>query len=108
RTGGVDHIGPTTERMHEDPYFVLQPASAVERIHEDPYFDLCPALFADRIHVDGNVELGDGLQVVGTIRMVNAYIGGSFRVARAEISAITERNRLQHDRAIHLDGSHIN
>lgn len=74
---------------------------------DDPYADLCPALLADRMHVEGNVELSDDLDVTGTIRMINAHIGGSLRLAGARISVTGGRSRPQHDRAIHLDGSHI-
>ncbi|SFW55046.1 oxidoreductase [Amycolatopsis australiensis] len=73
----------------------------------DPYLDPRPALVADRMRVDGNVELSDGLQALGTLRMVNARIGGSLRLAGAEISVVRGKSQPYYDRALHLDGTEI-
>ncbi|WP_033289954.1 hypothetical protein [Amycolatopsis jejuensis] len=73
----------------------------------DPYLDPRPALVADRLKVDGNLELSDGLQAFGTLRMVNARIGGSLRLAGAEITMARGRGTPYYDRALHLDGSAI-
>jgi hypothetical protein len=73
----------------------------------DPYLDPRPALVADRMRVDGNVELSDGLQALGTLRMVNARIGGSLRLAGAEISVVRGTSQPYYDRALHLDGTEI-
>ncbi|MEU4669472.1 oxidoreductase [Amycolatopsis sp. NPDC023774] len=73
----------------------------------DPYLDPRPALVADRLKVDGNLELSDGLQAFGTLRMVNARIGGSLRLAGAEITMARGRATPYYDRALHLDGSSI-
>ncbi|WP_326567238.1 oxidoreductase [Amycolatopsis rhabdoformis] len=73
----------------------------------DPYLDPRPALVADRLKVDGNLELSDGLQAFGTLRMVNARIGGSLRLAGAEIKMARGRATPYYDRALHLDGSTI-
>ncbi|MFD9894938.1 oxidoreductase [Amycolatopsis sp. NPDC059027] len=73
----------------------------------DPYLDPRPAFVADRLKVDGNLELSDGLQAVGTLRMVNARIGGSLRLAGAEIKVKRGEHAPFYDRALHLDGSTI-
>lgn len=73
----------------------------------DWYVDPHPALIADRLHVEGNVELSDGLDVDGTLRMVNARIGGSLRLAGAHIRVLPSRKPPFRDRAVHLDGSEI-
>ena len=73
----------------------------------DPYLDPRPALVADRMRVDGNVELSDGLQALGTLRMVNARIGGSLRLAGAEVSVVRGKSQPYYDRALHLDGTEI-
>jgi len=73
----------------------------------DWYVDPWPALIADRLKVDGNVELSDGLDVTGTIRMVNSRIGGSLRVADAHIRVLPSKEHPFRDRAVHLDGSEI-
>ncbi|MFF0149151.1 hypothetical protein ATK36_3532 [Amycolatopsis sulphurea] len=73
----------------------------------DPYLDPRPALVADRLKVDGNLELSDGLRAFGTLRMVNARIGGSLRLAGAEITVVRGTAAPFYDRALHLDGSNI-
>ncbi|WP_086856876.1 oxidoreductase [Amycolatopsis lexingtonensis] len=73
----------------------------------DPYLDPRPALVADRLRVDGNVELSDGLQALGTLRMVNARIGGSLRLAGAEVRVERGKSQPYYDRALHLDGTEI-
>ncbi|OZM72780.1 oxidoreductase [Amycolatopsis antarctica] len=72
----------------------------------DPYVDPHPALVADRLRVDGNVDL-DELRSVGTLRMVNAAIGGSLRLAKAQVTVQRRDGKPHYDRAIHLDGSQI-
>ncbi|ASR38709.1 oxidoreductase [Prauserella marina] len=74
----------------------------------DWYVDPRPALIADRLQVEGNVELSDQLEVTGTIRMVNAHLGGSLRLAAARVRVLRGQTAPFHDRAIHLDGSEIN
>jgi hypothetical protein len=73
----------------------------------DPYLDPRPSLVADRIRVDGNMELSDGLEATGTLRMINAKIGGSLRLARAQITVPRGQGFPFYDRALHLDGSEI-
>ncbi|AIJ20243.1 oxidoreductase [Amycolatopsis methanolica] len=73
----------------------------------DPYVDPWPALVGDRWQVDGNVELSDGLSAVGTLRMINAKIGGTLRLARARITVPRGSVEPYYDRALHLDGSQI-
>ncbi|WP_199429104.1 oxidoreductase [Qaidamihabitans albus] len=73
----------------------------------DWYVDPRPAIIADRLHVGGNVELSDQLDVTGTVRMVNARLGGSLRLAGARIHVLRGKTPPYHDRALHLDGSEI-
>ncbi|MFC4005398.1 oxidoreductase [Prauserella oleivorans] len=74
----------------------------------DWYVDPRPALIADRLHVEGNVELSDQLDVTGTIRLVNAHVGGSLRLADSHIRVLPSQQPPYRDRAVHLDGSEIN
>ncbi|WP_236790223.1 oxidoreductase [Amycolatopsis sp. GM8] len=73
----------------------------------DPYVDPWPSLVADRMRVEGNVELSDGLSALGTLRMINARIGGTLRLARARIKVTRGKIEPYYDRALHLDGSEI-
>ncbi|SFA78635.1 hypothetical protein SAMN05216266_101422 [Amycolatopsis marina] len=74
----------------------------------DPYVDPRPALIADRVKVSGNVELSDSLQSTGTLRMINAHIGGSLRLAGAHLRIQRGEAEPYYDRVLHLDGSEIN
>ncbi|WIX80863.1 oxidoreductase [Amycolatopsis carbonis] len=126
----VDNYGPATERKRfsatgimylpsatVDSDIVLRearlsvdqrgPVAVDAWKSNDPYLDPRPALVADRLKVDGNLELSDGLQAFGTLRMVNARIGGSLRLAGAEIKMVRGRVTPYYDRALHLDGSVI-
>lgn len=73
----------------------------------DPYVDPKPALVADRVKVEGNVELSDGLRAQGTLRMVNARIGGTLRLAEAQVEVPRGLDPPYQDRALHMDGSEI-
>jgi hypothetical protein len=126
----VDNYGPASQRKRfsatgimylpsatVDSDIVLREAKLTVSQHgpiavdawksNDPYLDPRPALVADRLRVDGNVELSDGLQALGTLRMVNARIGGSLRLAGAEISVVRGQSQPYYDRALHLDGTEI-
>ncbi|HWD04611.1 MAG TPA: oxidoreductase [Amycolatopsis sp.] len=126
----VDNYGPAAERKRFSAKgIVYLPSATVDSdivlrearlsVHQngpvavdawksnDPYLDPRPALVADRLKVDGNLELSDGLQAFGTLRMVNARIGGSLRLAGAEIKMVRGRSAPFYDRALHLDGSTI-
>ncbi|RZQ65148.1 oxidoreductase [Amycolatopsis suaedae] len=74
----------------------------------DPGLDPRPALYADRLTVDGNLELSDGFKANGTVRMLNAHIGGTLRLAHAEVSVARGNVEPFYDRALHLDGCEIN
>src|SRR5699024_1776136 len=73
----------------------------------DPSVDPHPAFMADRLRVDGNVELSDGLESTGTLRMVNAYVAGTLSLAGAWISVPRGEAKPYYDRAVHLDGSSV-
>ncbi|MBA0123941.1 oxidoreductase [Haloechinothrix sp. YIM 98757] len=73
----------------------------------DPEIDPRPAIAADRLRVDGNIECGDGFVSNGTVRMVNAVVGGSLHLARGRIAVRRGEAPPYYDRALHLDGSDI-
>ncbi|SDC86503.1 hypothetical protein [Actinokineospora iranica] len=87
---------------------------------DDPFFDPNAALVADRSKVDGNVNLDRGFVSTGTIRIVNAHIGGSLRLAHARIDLSGGQEPFVErvgagaappgpypDRALHLDGTEV-
>lgn len=82
------------------------------------FFDPRATLIADRIQVSGNIDLDQGFESTGTVRMVNARIGGSMRLTGASIdlsegsesfAELTGRDSPEpyEYRALHLDGSQI-
>ncbi|TCO64789.1 hypothetical protein EV192_101572 [Actinocrispum wychmicini] len=73
----------------------------------DPGFDLTATLIADRIRVEGNLELDQGLRSTGTLRIVNAVIGGSLRLSSSDIDVSGEAPPPWPHRALHLDGTQI-
>lgn len=86
-------------------------------VGQDPFFDPVATLIADRVKIEGNVELDAGLHSTGTLRMVNARIGGAVRMANAvvDLSGGTETfddnprgRRDPHPfRSLHFDGTEI-
>jgi hypothetical protein len=85
---------------------------------QERFFDPLVTLIADRCEVSGNVELDSGFEATGTVRMVNARIGGSMRLTGAridlsggaepfaELTGNDEPGPYSH-RALHLDGSQV-
>lgn len=82
------------------------------------FFDPRVALIADRSQVSGNVDLDRGFESTGTIRMVNARVGGSMRLTGATIDLSDGKEPFEERpgadqpgpypyRALHLDGSHV-
>ncbi|WP_018686735.1 hypothetical protein [Actinokineospora enzanensis] len=87
---------------------------------DDPFFDPNATLVADRSKVDGNVNLDRDFQSTGTIRIVNATIGGSLRLSHARVDLSGGRESFVEqvgsgprppgpyaDRAVHLDGTQV-
>ncbi|PPK67969.1 hypothetical protein V5P93_007315 [Actinokineospora auranticolor] len=87
---------------------------------DDPFFDPNATLVADRCRVDGNVNLDRDFSSTGTIRVVNAHIGGSLRLSHARVDLsggaepFVEQVGSAHrppgpyaDRAVHLDGTEV-
>ena len=82
------------------------------------FFDPRATLIADRMQVSGNVDLDRDLESTGTLRLVNARIGGSLRLSGATIdmsdgaepfeeqTGKTAPGPYRH-RALHLDGTEI-
>ncbi|WP_157440568.1 hypothetical protein [Actinokineospora inagensis] len=83
---------------------------------DDPFFDPNATLVADRSRVDGNVNLDRDFRSTGTIRIVNAHIGGSLRLSHARVDLSGGRESFVEqddgagpygDRAVHLDGTEV-
>lgn len=74
---------------------------------DDPHFDPTAALYADRMRVGGNVELDNGMRSFGTLRMLNAFIGGSLQLSGSEVKVPRGMHRPWQDRALHLDGTEV-
>ncbi|WP_436492894.1 hypothetical protein [Actinokineospora sp. HUAS TT18] len=83
---------------------------------DDPFYDPNATLVADRSKIDGNVNLDRGFASTGTVRMVNAHIGGSLRMAHASVDLSGGREPFRvaeatpgpyNDRSLHFDGTQI-
>lgn len=83
---------------------------------DDPFFDPNATLVADRCKVDGNVNLDRGFTSTGTVRVVNATIGGSLRLSQARVDLSGGREGFTEtgaaagpyaDRSLHLDGTGV-
>ncbi|HEU5473030.1 MAG TPA: hypothetical protein VFV67_20485 [Actinophytocola sp.] len=94
------------------------PDEVRERPVSEPFFDPQATLIADRIRVSGNVDADHGFDSTGTLRIVNAYVGGSVRLSGALIDLsggqepfeeLTEGPRPgpYQDLAVHFDGTEI-
>jgi cytoskeletal protein CcmA (bactofilin family) len=82
------------------------------------FFDPRATLIADRMQVSGNVDLDKDLVSTGTLRIVNARIGGSLRLSGATVDLSEGREPFEEQtgknlpgpysyRALHLDGTVI-
>jgi hypothetical protein len=83
------------------------------------FFDQRATLIADRMQVSGNVDLDKEFTSTGTLRIVNARIGGSLRLSGATIdlsgglepfeerTGKTDAPGPYRYRALHLDGTEI-
>ncbi|GGM66942.1 oxidoreductase [Longimycelium tulufanense] len=68
------------------------------------------ALVADRMRVEGNVELDDGVNVAGSVRLTNSDIGGYLRLSGARLGQPEPVSNLSGDRvplALVADGLRI-
>ncbi|UVS82615.1 hypothetical protein [Actinokineospora sp. UTMC 2448] len=83
---------------------------------DDPFFDPNATLVADRSKVDGNVNLDRGFVSTGTVRIVNAAIGGSLRLSQARVDLSGGQEEFVEmgakagpysDRSLHLDGTAV-
>ncbi|MGQ0838447.1 hypothetical protein [Actinokineospora sp.] len=101
------HLSPRTEHSRPAP-------------PDDPFFDPNATLVADRSKVDGNVNLDRGFTSTGTIRIVNATIGGSLRLSHARIDLSGGQEKFVEqvgsgrpppgpypDRSLHFDGTEV-
>jgi hypothetical protein len=74
---------------------------------DDSYYGTRTTLIADRIRVDGNVDFDRNFRSTGTLRLVNAHIGGSLRLSHARIDISGEREAPYRDSAVLADGTEI-
>ncbi|MFJ8960299.1 hypothetical protein ACIRG5_13020 [Lentzea sp. NPDC102401] len=77
----------------------------------DPHDDPSATLILDRVDVSGDLELDRGFTSQGTIRAVNAKIGGTLSLADAVIDAVSPpavgTDPTGSGRALHVDGAEI-
>ncbi len=73
----------------------------------DPYYDEHITLIADRMKVGGNADLDQDFASTGTLRMVNAHIGGSLRMTGAGVDISAGGDAPFDNRAVYLDGTQI-
>jgi len=79
---------------------LLKPAD--EDFHDggnQRFFDPRATLIADRMQVSGNVYLDNNLESTGTLRLVNARIGGSVQLTDSTIDLSDGRSRSRSRRA---------
>jgi hypothetical protein len=82
------------------------------------FFDPQVTLIAERMRIAGNLDCDQGFESTGTLRIVNAYVGGSLRLTGStvdlsdgtepwdELVSRTNQQPYQH-RSLHLDGTEI-
>ncbi|HEY3753762.1 MAG TPA: hypothetical protein VGL80_31610 [Pseudonocardiaceae bacterium] len=74
---------------------------------DDPYYDVHTTLIADRMKIGGNADLDGEFTSTGTLRMVNAHIGGSLRMTGANVDISAGKEAPFDNRAVYLDGTQI-
>ncbi|WP_158847344.1 hypothetical protein [Saccharothrix deserti] len=89
----------------------------------DPHSDPNATLVFDRLTVDGDVQLDRGFRSAGTVRMVNATVGGTLSLSGGAFDALGESDNeptgfgralatgtaepTGYGRALHLDGTQV-
>ncbi|MBW4715563.1 hypothetical protein [Saccharothrix obliqua] len=76
----------------------------------DPHADPTSSVVLDRITVDGDVQLDRGFTGSGTVRMVNAALGGTLSLSGGRFDARTPpdgNDPTGYGRALHLDGARV-
>ncbi|HEX7304233.1 hypothetical protein [Lentzea sp.] len=77
----------------------------------DPHADPSATLVLDRSDVSGDLELDRGFSSAGTVRAVNARIGGTLSLADAVLDAVSPpsvgTDPTGSGRALHVDGAEI-
>lgn len=82
----------------------------------DPHSDPNATLVFDRITVDGDVQLDRGFRSSGTVRMVNATLGGTLSLSGGTFDSLDDRTPVDgsattdptgYGRALHLDGTQV-
>lgn len=74
---------------------------------DDPRYDPSATLVADRMRIGGNAILDRGMCSDGTLRMVNAYVGGGLSLDRAAVNVSRGEAPPLDRRALRLDGIEI-
>ncbi|MEV0676860.1 hypothetical protein AB0I60_10075 [Actinosynnema sp. NPDC050436] len=76
----------------------------------DPHADPAATVVLDRMTVDGDVHLDRGFTGAGTVRVVNAALGGTLSLSGGRFDALSPpggSDPTGHGRALHLDGARI-
>lgn len=77
----------------------------------DPHADPSATLVLDRVDVSGDLELDRGFTSAGTVRAVNARVGGTLSLADAVLDAVSPpsvgTDPTGSGRALHVDGAEI-
>ncbi|RKT51707.1 hypothetical protein [Saccharothrix australiensis] len=76
----------------------------------DPHADPTSTVVLDRVTVGGDVHLDRGFSGAGTVRMVNAALGGTLSLSGGRFDARQapeDNDPTGHGRALHLDGARI-
>lgn len=77
----------------------------------DPHADPSATLVLDRSNISGDLELDHGFSSAGTVRAVNAHIGGTVSLAEAVLDAVSPpsvgTDPTGSGRALHVDGAEI-
>jgi hypothetical protein len=126
KTGPFRSIGRLfLPSAHIDSDFSLRGASLRPPTDEpappvvnERFFDSEATLIADRMRVSGNLDVDQQFESTGTLRIVNAYVGGSLRLTSATIDlsdGVEPFDELVDGalpgpyphRALHLDGTEI-
>ncbi|MBP2339847.1 cytoskeletal protein CcmA (bactofilin family) [Saccharothrix coeruleofusca] len=76
----------------------------------DPHSDPTATLVLDRVAVNGDVHVDRGFASAGTVRMVNASVGGNLSLTGGEFDSLEQSvgdGPTGYGRALHLDGAQI-
>ncbi|MBB5954420.1 hypothetical protein FHS29_000990 [Saccharothrix tamanrassetensis] len=76
----------------------------------DPHADPSSTVVLDRVAITGDVHLDRGFTSTGTVRMVNATLGGTLSLSGGRFDALrapSGSDPIGYGRALHLDGAQV-